>query len=226
MASYELAYTGVQVDEALAKVSAVASELVGLSDTQSLTNKTINPAQNIIDGDVLDITWNPSYYTPSSAPSQASDINDLTAHLYGIDQVLAGIIRETQQIMFVLRDTAHSRWTIVPGYTDRVLGIKGGSNAFNVSSGVFMGGTWGLSGLSSSVAGGHTHSASSSIALASDGDDYFLMRQQNEGKYKDGDLSHNHTITVNAVGGHSHTISQNGTWRPAAALGLFQRPNF
>lgn len=44
-----------------------------------------------LDGDQLDIDWNPSYYTPAATPAQADDVDDLTAHLYGIDQKLAEI---------------------------------------------------------------------------------------------------------------------------------------
>ena len=41
-----------------------------------------------IDGDHLDIDLNPSYYTPSTTPSEADNADDLAAHLYGIDQKL------------------------------------------------------------------------------------------------------------------------------------------
>ena len=43
-----------------------------------------------IDGDHLDIDWNPSYSTPAVTPTQADNVDDLTAHLYGIDQALGG----------------------------------------------------------------------------------------------------------------------------------------
>jgi len=41
-----------------------------------------------IDGDKLDIDWNPSNYTPATTPAEASSVDNLTAHLYGIDQAL------------------------------------------------------------------------------------------------------------------------------------------
>lgn len=41
-----------------------------------------------IDGDQLDIDWNPSNYTPSTAPGEVDSVDQLTAHLYGIDQAL------------------------------------------------------------------------------------------------------------------------------------------
>lgn len=44
-----------------------------------------------LDGDTLDITWNPTNYTPDATPSEANDVDDLTAHLAGIDTVLGNI---------------------------------------------------------------------------------------------------------------------------------------
>ena len=42
-----------------------------------------------IDGDKIDIDWTPSNYTPATTPSEADSVDNLTAHLYGIDQELA-----------------------------------------------------------------------------------------------------------------------------------------
>lgn len=42
-----------------------------------------------IDGDKLDIDFTPSNYTPATTPSEADNVDNLTAHLYGIDQALA-----------------------------------------------------------------------------------------------------------------------------------------
>lgn len=63
--------------------------VVGTATTQTLTNKTIDPASNTIDGDKLDITYTPTNYTPATTPTEADDVDDLAAHLYGIDQQLA-----------------------------------------------------------------------------------------------------------------------------------------
>lgn len=41
-----------------------------------------------VDGDTLEISWTPSYYIPKNIPIEARDPADLTAHLYGIDQML------------------------------------------------------------------------------------------------------------------------------------------
>lgn len=40
------------------------------------------------DGDVLHISWSPSNYTPTTAPSEVTNTNQLTAHLAGIDAKL------------------------------------------------------------------------------------------------------------------------------------------
>ena len=43
-----------------------------------------------IDGDLLDIDFTPTNYTPDDSPAEADDVDDLTAHLKGIDTKLAG----------------------------------------------------------------------------------------------------------------------------------------
>jgi len=42
-----------------------------------------------IDGDHLDIDFTPTNYTPATTPAEAANVDDLAAHLYGLDQVLA-----------------------------------------------------------------------------------------------------------------------------------------
>ena len=44
-----------------------------------------------IDGDHLDIDWDPSNYTPDATPAEAADVDDLTAHLKGIDDEIAAL---------------------------------------------------------------------------------------------------------------------------------------
>ena len=41
-----------------------------------------------IDGDKLDIDWNPTHYTPATVESYADSVDNLTAHLKGIDNEL------------------------------------------------------------------------------------------------------------------------------------------
>ena len=43
-----------------------------------------------IDGDHLDIDWNPTNYTPDASPAEAGSVNDLAAHLKGLDDWFGG----------------------------------------------------------------------------------------------------------------------------------------
>lgn len=64
--------------------------IVGTNNAQTLTNKTIDPSLNTVDGDKLDITFNPTNYAPTiTGVAQASDVDDLAAHLKGIDNKFA-----------------------------------------------------------------------------------------------------------------------------------------
>ena len=44
-----------------------------------------------IDGDKVDIDWNPSNYTPTTSPAEADSADNLTAHLAGIDAFLGTV---------------------------------------------------------------------------------------------------------------------------------------
>ena len=44
-----------------------------------------------VDGDKLDIDFTPSNYTPATTPAEADDVDDLAAHLYGIDVKMAAV---------------------------------------------------------------------------------------------------------------------------------------
>ncbi len=48
-----------------------------------------------IDGDKLDIDWNPSNYAPSTSPSEVDNLDNLTAHLKGIDDELGDKVDST-----------------------------------------------------------------------------------------------------------------------------------
>lgn len=68
----------------------IAQQLVGLTATQTLTNKSISGASNTIAGDRVTIAWVPSNYSRTTTPAEAQSITDLTAHLAGIDSQLTG----------------------------------------------------------------------------------------------------------------------------------------
>ena len=44
-----------------------------------------------LDGDHLDIDWDPTYYNPDAGIAEAADVDDLSAHLKGIDTVLGSL---------------------------------------------------------------------------------------------------------------------------------------
>lgn len=46
------------------------------------------------DGDAMDIDFTPDNYAPDTSPDEASDVDDLAAHLEGIDDALAVAVRE------------------------------------------------------------------------------------------------------------------------------------
>lgn len=50
-----------------------------------------------LDGDHLTIDYTPTNYTPDATPAEANDVDDLTAHLKGIDDVLASTGRTVEQ---------------------------------------------------------------------------------------------------------------------------------
>lgn len=50
----------------------------------------IRGATDEIDGDKLDIDWNPSNYTPVTASGLSTSVDDLTSHLKGIDNAILG----------------------------------------------------------------------------------------------------------------------------------------
>jgi hypothetical protein len=60
----------------------------------------VDPSQLIrggnaeIDGDKIDIDYTPSNYTPSTTPPEVDNADELTAHLAGIDQAIAGVSTE------------------------------------------------------------------------------------------------------------------------------------
>lgn len=56
----------------------------------------IRGGTDVIDGDKIDITWNPTNYTPDTTPPETDNVDELTAHLKGIDNFLAGVPSATR----------------------------------------------------------------------------------------------------------------------------------
>jgi hypothetical protein len=55
-----------------------------------------------IDGDTLDIDWDPINYVPATVPSEVSSIDELTAHLYGIDGYLHVLGSDIENLDYTL----------------------------------------------------------------------------------------------------------------------------
>jgi hypothetical protein len=49
----------------------------------------IRAGDDEVDGDKLDIDWNPTNYVPTTDPSEVTSVDELTAHLAGVDGYLA-----------------------------------------------------------------------------------------------------------------------------------------
>jgi len=64
-------------------------------------SRHITSGDDEIDGDKLDIDWNPTNYTPSTSPSEVNNADNLTAHLYGIDQKLGTLGSSYRYILFL-----------------------------------------------------------------------------------------------------------------------------
>ena len=60
-----------------------AGDFTALEDHAS---RHITGGADEVDGDKLDIDWNPTYSTPATTPTEATSVDHLTAHLYGIDR--------------------------------------------------------------------------------------------------------------------------------------------
>lgn len=72
--NHDLAYSGIAHTHSYASDNHDATHITGASDA--------------IDGDKLEISWNPSNYTPSTVESYADSVDNLTAHLKGIDSAI------------------------------------------------------------------------------------------------------------------------------------------
>lgn len=90
----------------LVKISGGAtSQAVENTDYAAATHASrhLTGGADEIDGDKLDIDFNPSNYTPSTTPAEADNADNLTAHLYGIDQVLANVSANSIFLTGVMR---------------------------------------------------------------------------------------------------------------------------
>lgn len=57
----------------------------------SVTANGVGIDVTALDGDHLIVDFTPVNYTPASTPAESASVDDLAAHLYGVDQALAGV---------------------------------------------------------------------------------------------------------------------------------------
>ena len=128
---------------------------------------------------------------------------------------LAVLLGDANSKMWLYRNDAAPGMQVDATVTDKVLAIKGGSEAYDVSGGNNAG-SWTISGLSS-VNSTHGHSGTTSTEDA----DFHSGGTTLNTKATE---PHNHTFSVSNQGSHNHTVHHAGTSRPSAAVGTLQKP--
>ncbi len=77
---------GSQVD---ARISRYIDNVVsGGGGVAAHASTHVRAGSDEINGDHLDIDWDPTNYTPTTSPSEATHVDHLTAHLAGIDATI------------------------------------------------------------------------------------------------------------------------------------------
>lgn len=69
-------------------VDGLSGELADPQPPKTHASTHITGQSDEIDGDKLDIDWNPTNYTPTTSPTEADSVDNLTAHLAGIDSAI------------------------------------------------------------------------------------------------------------------------------------------
>lgn len=101
-------------------VFSAAGELLYKVSCTAHASKHTTGAADEVDGDKLDIDWNPSNYTPATTPSEADNVDNLAAHLYGIDQGLGqkleNVVEDTTPQLGGDLDCQNNRFTNMLGF--------------------------------------------------------------------------------------------------------------
>lgn len=158
---------------------------------------------------------------------------------------LAFLTGDSSQKLWIYRNDSVEGWAIDATVSDRVLAIKGGTQAYNVNGGTNAG-TWTIGGGSVDEDGAHNHvwynaadPASADRTYSSGGtgidlplttkngslssDKVYISVDEGTGLYEVTNvLSSAHT---SSEGIHSHSLSFDGTHRSAAAVGTMQYPD-
>lgn len=106
--------------EVLYRWDGSAWQPLGSSTVAAHASTHIKDGSDEIDGDQLDIDWNPSSYTPTTSPTEVTNVDHLTAHLAGIDAQLGAAITD-HGALTGLGDNDHPQYLLVNG-TDAMEG--------------------------------------------------------------------------------------------------------
>lgn len=149
----------------------------------------------------------------------------------GALKVVAATVFPAGTKMYFYQDSAPTGWTYDSAVTDRCLGVKGGSAAYNVAGGNQAGAWTHTHGVGSHT---HTYSGTPSVTVNSESAHTHTVSQNLYG-LGTGDTSvdtgattgvgssHTHTATSSVsgtTGGGSGTSDANTTFRPYAAVGI------
>jgi len=86
-----------------------------------------------INGDLIDITFTPSNYIPNDSAPEANDVDDLAAHLQGIDDKLAAVVASTSYLFAY--DTTTQTISVNNTYQDVTFTNNGQDNGWTHTPG-------------------------------------------------------------------------------------------
>lgn len=135
------------VDHLTAHLAGIDATLLGIGAAHAANHITGGSDQ--VDGDKIDIDWNPSEYIPTTAPSEVDSVDNLTAHLAGIDNALNGkasstIEDESYLVLALTSDLANERRFQVGDGLDYVDGGAGGDYTVSIDVTDFIDTSYGL----------------------------------------------------------------------------------
>jgi hypothetical protein len=131
---------------------------------------------------------------------------------------------------WVYAHNAEDGWVVETTVSDRVIAIKGGSQAYNATGGTLQG-SWTISG-TTVVGSTHNHkwygvgsALSDDYGFDASGNGYAITIFSSKAggigiSASTGDVVGTDLYTANNI--HAHSLTHDATWRPAAAVGTLQ----
>ena len=169
----------------------------------------------------------------------ASNDSDILNHEGRIAALENDLEAPTGTKLYFYSDTPPAGWTYDSGVTDRILSVKGGSDAYNVSGGS-QAGSWTQPNhaLITSELAAHTHGSGNTGSGGGHGHTFggATPRYGSSGSdgtfgivLSGGSATSYSSVTINSSAGHTHTINSEGgggshnhgtTYRPYGAVGI------